>query len=325
MLYYYIQDYKSGSLVLAGQYFKYSLVVVACVLFAALSVSAKAQVNVVVSIKPLHSLVSGVMVGVGEPHLIIDGLTSPHAYNLKPSAAQKLQDADFVFWMGSNLERFLEKPLATFGGGKLHMSMFELENLKALPLRDSGKFEAHDHADDPGHEAEQIDTHVWLDPENAKVMVNAIADALAEVDPDHEQAYQENARSLLAELGALDLEIRKKLRPVQQMPFVVFHDAYQYFEHRYDLQAVGTLTVNSEIAPGAARIKELQDRSDLLGAVCIFSEPQFGPGIVESMATDSRLKIGILDPMGSSIKAGKNQYVIMMQQLASSFSDCLSP
>ncbi|MEP3302090.1 MAG: zinc ABC transporter substrate-binding protein, partial [Roseibium sp.] len=261
----------------------------ASTLLAASAVSASAEITVVASIKPVHSLVAAVMQGAGDPGLIVEGAGSPHNYALKPSQAQMLESADIIFWVGHELEAFLEKPLETVGAQAKSVELIDAPDLLKLGFREGGAFEKHDHGDEAGHddhahdnentvEADQdhaqnaeaeghedhahgeFDFHVWLDPVNAKAMVHEIEEALAAADPANAGKYEANAEAVTAKLDALIAEVQTELDPVKQKGFIVFHDAYHYFENRFGVTASGSITVSPEVMPGAQRITEIRAR-----------------------------------------------------------------
>ncbi len=286
--------------------------------------------RVVVSIKPVHSIVASIMEGVGTPELIVKGAASPHTYNLKPSDAQTLQDADIVFWLGHDLEAFLDKPLETLGSKAEVVSFLAMDGIAVLPPRESGTFEHHDHGEaaDKGHdhaheEGEEVDAHIWLDPENAKAMARGVTTTLSKADPDHAAAYKANQDRLLARLDTLEKDIAATVLPVRDKPFIVFHDAYQYFEQRFGVNVAGSITVSPDHLPGAARVAEIQAKVRELGATCVFSEPEFEPKLVKVVMEGTPAKSGVLDPEAGAIPEGPDLYFEMMNSLATSISTCL--
>ncbi|MBY5386908.1 zinc ABC transporter substrate-binding protein [Rhizobium leguminosarum] len=316
-------------------------------LFAGTMRAADAPV-VVTSIKPIHSLVSAIMQGVGEPELIVDGAASPHTYNLKPSNARALQDAKVIFWVGPGLEAFLEKPLQALGRDASIAALDDAPGLVKLPFREGGAFEPHDdapehesasgqhdeadaahdadpgHASDHDHDHDTFDTHLWLDPMNAKAMAAMITTTLVAADPANALTYQGNAKALDDKLDALDTEIKGMVAPVKDKPFIVFHDAYQYFEHRYGIRVAGSITVSPETIPGAERVSEIHRKVGELGATCVFAEPQFEPRLVNVVIEGTRAKSGVLDPESATLKAGPDLYFNLMRGIANSLKDCLS-
>ena len=295
--------------------------------------TALAAPNVVTTIKPVHSLVSAVMKGVGEPSILVDGAASPHGYSLKPSQAAALQDANLIFWIGPELETFLEKPIETIAGKAEAVALIDVEGVKTLAPREGGAFEAHDHGDEDGHahghdhghdHGEEVDGHVWLDPENAKAFVAAIAAALEQADPANAATYSANASAETAKLDALIAATKEKLKPVAGKGFLVFHDAYHYYEARFGVEAAGSITVNPEVAPGAERIAELQAKLKELGAACIFAEPQFEPKLVATITEGTSARTGTLDPLGSSLENGPDLYHQLIDGLTASLTGCLA-
>lgn len=284
---------------------------------------------VAVSVKPLHALVASVMTGIGEPRLIVDGSASPHTYSLKPSNAADLQQAEIVFWLGPGFEHFLEQPLASLASDAAVVTMERTPGLKLLPYREGGAFDADDDGDAPhaeeGHDHgdQPHDLHFWLDPENAAVMVEAIRAALVKADPAHEAQYNANAKAFNADLEALDAELQAELAPVKDKPFIVFHDAYQYFEKRYGLKVAGSITVSPETPPGAARIREIHDKIEKLGATCVFAEPQFEPKLLSVVMEGSQARSGTLDPEGGTLPAGPGLYFELLRSLGASLKECL--
>ncbi len=297
---------------------------------ALMTTSALAAPSVVASIKPVHSLVAAVMAGVGEPTLIVRGAASPHTYALKPSDAGALESADIVFWTGAGMELFLADALGTLSGSAEIVELAKSPGVSLLPMREGGAFEPHEHHDDHDHddhdhdhEHAEGDMHFWLDPQNAKLMVTQIAARLSAADPENASAYTANAQAEITALDNLEAELAATLAPIKDRPFVVFHDAFQYFEQRFGLTLAGTVTVSPETAPGAARIDELKARVAELGATCVFAEPNFEPAIISAITEGTAAKSGILDPEGGALDAGIDLYPNLLRGLAKSLVNCL--
>jgi len=316
----------------------------------------QAHEDVVVSIKPIHSLVAAVMEGTGEPGLLLDGAASPHSFSMKPSQAKLLSSAKVVFWVGDELEAFLVKPLETLASSAKSVALIDSHDMERLPFREGGAFEAHDHDHEQGekhehehgakhehaakhehgekhaaehghghghHDHGEFDAHVWLDPINAKAMTHEIVEALSEAFPKNAKIYAENGERLEAKLDALTKELAETLEPVHEKPFVVFHDAYQYFEKRFDLHAVGSITISPEVLPGAERLSEIHEKIEHTGARCVFAEPQFEPKLVQVVLEGTPARSGTLDPLGANIPKGTEHYFSMMRQNAKSLRTCL--
>ncbi|SCB29718.1 zinc ABC transporter substrate-binding protein ZnuA [Rhizobium lusitanum] len=286
--------------------------------------------KVVVSIKPVHSLVAAVMQGVGTPDLIVDGAASPHTYALKPSNARSLQQAQVVFWVGPGMEAFLQKPLASLGSNATVVELDQAPGITKLKFREGGAFEPHDDGDEPvagedhAHDHEEFDTHLWLDPHNAKAMVAEITTSLVAANPANALIYEANQKALNDKLDALDTEIASTLAPVKNKPFIVFHDAYQYFEHRYGVRVSGSITVSPETIPGAQRVSEIHSKVADLGATCVFAEPQFEPKLVNVVLEGTSAKSGVLDPEAATLPQGPDLYFTLMRGIANSLKACLS-
>ena len=296
--------------------------------------------RVVASIKPVHSLVSAVMAGVGEPHLIIRGTSSPHTFTMRPSDAAALEDADVVFLIGETLETALAGPVEALAGHARVVALSATPGLVRRPLREGGAFEADDHDDhghrgqdddrdhhddDDDHEDGPFDMHVWLDPLNGRAMARAIAATLAEADPANEAAYEANADALLHRLDALTEEIAAQVAPARGVPFIVFHDGYRHFEDRFGLTAAGSVVVGPERKPGARRISELREKVNSLGVVCAFDEPQFDRRLVRTVIEGSEVRAGTVDPLGAAIEDGPELYFALLRNMATSFTACLAP
>ncbi len=290
---------------------------------------ALAEVKVVISVLPIHSLVAGVMAGAGEPALLVKGGASPHAYSLRPSDARALENADLVFWIGEGLEAFLEKPLQSLAE---HARVVEVTTVAGIELhqaREGGAWDARRlEGDGESHEGEDHadhDPHLWLDPDNAGHIVRAAVRLLSEADPANAARYHANGKAVLARLAKLDRELESLLTPLEARRYVVFHDSYQYLEKRYGLIPVGSITVSPGRAPGAKRLYEVRAKIIELEAACVFSEPQFAPALVETVIQGTAAKTGVLDPLGASLAQGPDAYFDLMRGLARSLRACLAP
>jgi len=316
--------------------FKSTIFTLTAALFLVLT-PLKAEISVVTSIKPLHSLTSYIMEGVGEPELIIDGVASPHNFQIKPSHAKMLQNADLVIWIGEDLESFLPTALKSIPKDAVVFELLDQSGLKKLKFREKNIFEGHDdhghdeHAkkeddhdnhghDDHGHGHGSFDPHIWLDPANAKVIVKKITNQLSKIDKDNASTYKANSKKVIKDLDGLIKEVKNEIN--KDASFVVFHDAYQYFEKRFGLNVIGALTVNPDVMPGAEQLSEIREVIEHEKAKCIFSEPQFNPNIINSIASDTGVKTGVLDPLGANIDKGKNMYFDLIKDMSNSLKDC---
>lgn len=297
-------------------------------LFCLSGITSPAQAGgvprVVVSITPVHSLVATVMAGVGEPTLLLPGTVSPHAYHLKPSDAALLENAEVVFWVGPALETVLAKPMETIAARSVAVQLMDARAMKILPLREGGVLA---HNDDDGHDHDNdeggADPHVWLNPVNAIVMLFVISETLGEVDPGNAALYRANDISGIERIKKLDIEIEQALTDVRERPYVAFHDAYQYFEERYGLVPLATIAVDPDHAPGARRVSEVKTAVAQSGARCVFTEPQFDPGLVATLIEGTGAHAGKLDPLGAGIAPGPFFYDEMMYAMVKDLMACL--
>jgi zinc transport system substrate-binding protein len=288
---------------------------------------AQAELKVVVTSKPIHALVASVMSGAGTPALLVDGPASPHSYAMKPSDARKVHQADVFFRTSEGLEPFTAKLVKSLPSSVRLATLEDAQGLKLLERRRGGNFEGQGHGKEHGHdhgeEKESHDPHVWLDTDNAKAMVNEIANILAEKAPEHADTFKANAAGLTDKIDALASEIERELKPLAGKPFIVFHDAYQYLEKRFGLPAAGSVTINPEVRPSGKRLAELHRRVMKLGAMCVFAEPHFEPKLTNAVVEGTRAKSGTLDPEGTALQAGPDLYFALMRNLAANLKTCL--
>ena len=282
------------------------------------------QPQVVVTIKPIHALVSGVMKGVGTPHLLLQGGESPHSYSLRPSQIPKIHHATLVVWVGPTVETFLEKPMVALGHNTPLLRLLDLQDLTILERREGDEWEKHLHSDfHQSHQVFDIDPHIWLDPHNAKIIVQAVTQRLRVIDTPHAERYTANATRLIHQLDQLDQTLKHQLASLKELPYLVFHDAYHYFEHRYGLKAVGTISLSPEIHPSAKWLHQLRVSLKKQQIRCIFSEPQFESALIATLIEGTSVQRGILDPLGAKLKAGPQTYFTLLHDLAQSLNQCL--
>jgi zinc transport system substrate-binding protein len=295
------------------------VLVLAVAIVAALTPRAGAAApRVLASIKPVHSLAASVMEGVGQPELLIGGAASEHGYSLKPSDARKIAHADVIFWIGPDLETYLIASVQSLAPNARRVELERAKGVELLPARRSGVWAA----DDQGDRA-LVNPHIWLSPDNAMAMTRAIADTLSAGDPANAKHYQTNAAKTVAALERLKRAIAAELAPVRGRRYIVFHDAYQYFEHAFGLSPIGTVTVAPDRPEGPRTVAALRHLLLSGQAACIFEEPQFSPALVTSLAEGTKARIGVLDPLGADLAPGPGLYPALMSNLARSLKDCL--
>ena len=298
--------------------------------------------QVAVDIAPVHSLVARVMDGIGTPNLIIQPGASPHEYSLRPSEAAALQNADLVFWIGSDLTPWLTDTIETLAPDAAVTALLEADGTIELEFRKGALFEAHEHDDhadeahDDGHDDHEEhdeeaghddhgahDPHAWLSPQNAMTWLNVIAGQLSAVDPDNAGAYFANAAAGRTEIEVLIGEVNTTLEPLRDGQFIVFHDAYQYFEMDFDFPASGAISISDASDPSPARIVEIQSRIAEQGIDCVLAEPQFNPGLVATVLDGTQAQTGILDPLGSDLEPGPALYPQLIRNLSTALAGCM--
>ena len=301
---------------------------VACLTaLCAVMCTANAEVRVVASIKPVHSLVAAVMAGAGAPELVIEGATSPHTYSLRPSDARNIQNAQIIFMVGDALETSLASSIETLVRDARVVRLFEVDGLMRLPLREGATFVGHDHEGEGGHDVHEdvtLDMHVWLDPVNARTMVRAIADTLAMADNGNAATYAANAEAVIGRLDALLDRIDADVDGVRGRPFIVLHDAFHYFENRFGLIAAGAAWVSPDLPPGAQRIRALRRLANNLEVVCVLTDPQFDSRLASVITEGTSARLGTVDPLGAALDSGPDLYFRLLNDMAASFRDCLA-
>ena len=327
--------------------------------------TANSEIKVVASIKPIHSLASYLMDGIAKPDLIVDGYASPHGFAMKPSHAKMLQNADLIFWVGEDIESFLEKPLNSIAKRAEKIELMDIKGLNVLEFRERNIFDDHDdhdhdghakkkkddhddheghskkkkddhddhdghakkkkdehddHDDHEGHAHGEYDPHIWLDPINAKVILKEMTEHLIENDSKNASTYKSNLDKALKDIDKLTMDVMTELN--QSVASIVFHDAYQYFEERFNVNILGAFTVNTDVMPGAEQLAEIREIIEHDKVSCVFSEPQFNPDIIKAVAKDMNMKTGVIDPLGATLDPGKDLYFDLIRNMSSSFKGC---
>ncbi len=280
--------------------------------------------KVVASIPPLHSLASGVMAGVGTPALIVRGAASAHHRALRPSEARALHRAEIVIWIGPALEAFLAKPIQSLAGKATIVTMLETPGLRLLAPRKAGLWASDGPSPARSAEPGDADPHIWLDPENAKIMVGAIGAALAAKDPANGPLYGANVRALSRRLDALAAELRAQLEPFRTVPFLVYHDGFQYFEKRFGLDARGAVASAPEQKPGPKRMLRLRALIKAGRIGCVFADPGTPASLIHALTGETGVGSAVLDPLGAGLAPGTDLYFTLMRANARAFVRCLS-
>lgn len=336
--------------------FVLAIVLVASLLLNGSLAMAKTESTpqVVVTIKPLHSLVSGIMKDVGSPYLLLKGAASPHSFQLKPSEARLINRAELIIRVGSNLEVPLNKTFSSLSHSEKIMDMIDLKGLRLYALRgrdaprlkvrsveqaENGHGYGHGHNHEDDHEKtsnmnkgsmtdddkQGTDPHLWLDFENAKVMTTAIAARLQKMDPANGPTYQKNAALMIEKLDRQIDDFEADLKPLAGRGFMVFHDAYQYLTRPYKFRFLGALRLHPSRPPSALHLKELREDMLKLKVSCVFSEPQYNNRVIKALIVNTSIRTTVLDPIGVNIAAGEDAYLLLMKQLSMQMLSCVGP
>ena len=318
---------------------------ISTILASLLASSAMAEVpKVVTDFAPTYGLVAMVMGDLGQPAVLLDKGSNAHDFQLRPSQSAALQEADLVVWVGPRMSPWLDRVLDGFGTVP-QMRLLEVKGSHVQPFgateahdhdhegHDHAAEEGHDHAAEEGHDHageghaghkhEGLDPHAWLDPANGAVWLDAIAAELSRLDPENAPTYAANAAAGKAEIAAADARVAALLAPVQGKPFVVFHDAYGYFAAHYGLTVAGAVALGDATSPGAAHLRELQDKAGAK-ALCLFPEAAHDPKMLAQMAEATGVKLGVpLDPEGAALDRTAQVYPALLEGLATTLVDCL--
>ncbi|HPI62897.1 MAG TPA: zinc ABC transporter substrate-binding protein [Alphaproteobacteria bacterium] len=314
------------------------------------SIYGQTPPNVVISIKPIHSLISFLMQGIKEPQVIVDGFLSEHEYYLKPSDIRKLEQAQIIVWMGNTIDPFMYSYIKNARHTQIIIKVQDIPGLSLFSLRQGGVWDQHDHCQEDDHHAdhaeeidrhelgenhhktcvyddevqETIDGHLWLDPQNAKIIATYISNQLVVIDPKNQSVYARNLDKLKSRLDAIDQAISKNLASYQGKPILVAHDAYQYFEKRYRLSVIGSVTLTPGEALSIKRLHDILDKISAYPQICIFQEPQFNNQKLATILSTPKtnVKIGMLDPIGANIDTGPELYFSLLGNITQAIIDC---
>ncbi len=263
------------------------------------------RLNVAASIRPLHSIVASIMQGVGSPALIVTHSQSPHHASLKPSQANIIAKADLIFWIGPELETFLQKPIHSTTG---QAETFQLSKVAGIQI--SLLFQG------------QPDPHVWLSIENANAIARFATDKLIEADPPSAKIFRKNLARFQLDMGILQFDLETILESRKNHHFLVYHDALGYLEHKFQFHTRTINTGNEEITAGARQIVAIGKLMQSRNFQCLLVEPNINVSAIISLAKDNKIPVAVLDLMGSELLAGPDLYGQLMRDLATTIADC---
>ena len=315
--------------------------------FQALALETK---GVITTIQPINSLVSAVIGNTGKTISLIPAEISPHEFKLKPSDAKKMQEGNIIFYISKHLESDVVKVFDNLPKNIKIVDLLEETGIEHLSIRDNEAWERHDHHghddhddhdkhskkhDDHDHDKHakkhddhddhqtKDDVHIWLSPDNAIKIINKANKVLSLYYPQNAKIYDENTKIMIDKINKLKAELTKDLAPIKDKPYVVFHDAYQYFEKAFGLNAVGSVALEGDIASSPKQVSYIKEKIVKLKASCVFQEPQFDSKLVKIVVEGTNAQIGTLDPLGVGIKDEKDFYLQLLRNMAKSLKECL--
>lgn len=310
--------------------------------FSNFNVFASETKGVITTIKPIESLVNAVIGDTGKTVSLIPPEISPHEFRLKPSDVRILQNSNIVFYISSHLETGIVKMFKNLPKNIKTINLMEETGIDHLSIRDNEAWELHDHDDHDKHDAKdekhdakdekhddhdkhdtKDDIHIWLDPDNAIKIVRKINKELSLFFPKNAMIYNDNSSKLINEIESLKIELKKELLPIKDKPYIVFHDAYQYFERAFELNAIGSIALENDVASSPKQISFIKDKILKSQATCVFQEPQFDSKLVNTVVEGTKARIGILDPIGVNILEKENFYLQLLRNMSKSLKKCL--
>jgi len=319
--------------------------------FLSFKLFASETTGIITTIQPITSLVSAVIGNTGKTISLIPTQISPHEYKLKPSDIKKLQNGNIIFYVSDHLETSITKVFENLPKNIKSINLMEDAGIKHLAIRDNEAWERHDHRhghgdhhdhdkkakehddhedekhakkhDDHNNHEKEDDVHIWLSPDNAVKIIKKVNKELSLYFPENAKTYNKNTNQMIKKINELEVELKNELSGIKDKPYIVFHDAYQYFETSFDLNAVGSIALDGDIASSPKQISFIKDKIVKFKASCVFQEPQFDSKLVKIVAEGTNAQIGTLDPLGLNIKSGENFYLQLLKNMAKSLKDCL--
>lgn len=300
-----------------------------------------ADLKITTTIKPLQSIIQNITGDKVKVDVLLQKNDSPHNFSLSPEDARKIYDSTILFYISTEFETFMSKIIEDNDSNNLVNLSKSISNLKILNGRNKNFWQdtkakkedvEHDHhKDSHSHEHDahshhhDKDYHIWLDTDNVILIANFITKYISSIDPENQGYYLSNFKNLLNRIDNLNANLNKKLKPYEQYRFIVMHDAYQYFDTKYNLSAFGTIMINPSVKPNAKTIVQLKKALTKSDIKCIFTEPQFPNKIVDLLVKGTNTKIGELDAEWGITNTNppvEEAYFIMMHGLADNMISC---
>lgn len=277
---------------------------------------SKNKLTVVATIRPLHSILSSILQGVSEPRLLLDQNQSPHHFSLRPSQRSLLAHANIVFWVGEELEAFMPRVIKSLPKNVKTVALINSPGLKLLKLRKHhDKETAHEHH--PGN----TDPHIWLSVDNTIELAKGMSDILALQIPEKRHSIETNLKKLVTKLNDLKTQLNNTFNK-RDFSYLVYHDAYQYFENDMNVSPLAAISDDEEQAPGIRHLRYINQLLASRPVSCIIINTLQQPPIVKNLVASSRLIKVYLEPLGQQFSPGPELYFRLMNTIAGGYRQC---
>ena len=290
------------------------------------------QLNIVVTIPPLAGMIAPLLEPQDKIEVLLQQGASPHGFTLRPSHLKSLKNADILMMVGSPVDAWVHKSAGRMNDKTVNMA--KLSAVQTLPIRKGGLWEkklpkasAHDqNLSGHNHAPMMYDGHLWMSIHNAKLMIESFSKKLTTLRPEKAQSIQQKTKDWLAQISQAENSVKQQLQSNQDTPFMVLHDAFQYFENHFGLNGVGSIRLNPELQPSVKRLLSLRKTMKSENVQCVFKEPQFPDKQILKLADNTPVSIGELDPMGYIYAKKQNaafvNFDVFILSLGESFYHC---
>jgi zinc transport system substrate-binding protein len=287
------------------------------------NVGAESTLDVVVSIKPIHSIVTILMDGIATPKLLLNSSDSAHTFHLKPSQIRMLSNSDLVITISDDFETGLRKALKNVKKDS-HFKVSSLNQLNTLKSRGEEIYEVNEEEEEEGNHADHTnDLHLWLDVDNMQLISQHISNLLIELDPANESKYSENFNKVNSKLTKLKIELQHQLKLFLSTRFVIFADTLQYFENSLNLKRPVIITPYHGARLSINRTLEAKKIIKDLNISCLIYGTEIRPNQVNVLSEGLTLKSFKIDILGAVYPSGSDQYFNLMKGISSQLALCL--
>ena len=280
------------------------------------AVSAQPAPNVVVSIRPIHSIVSALMEGVSEPRLLLDSNESAHTFHLKPSQLKLLSNADLLITIGDSFESGLSKVIRNIDQN-YRLNLSEIKELQIYDFRDHNEIE-HDE-----HDEHNKDLHLWLDVGNVQIIAEKIKQKLIEINPSNKEKYNTNYLELKSKLNQLEEKIQFQLEPIKSTPFAIYADILQYFEKNFDLNKPVIIAPYHGARLSINRVIKAKNKMKNQKTRCLIYGSENTSKQINVLTEGLDIKAHSVDILGVKLEPGSEQYFDLMKEISNQLASCL--